>query len=108
VSEKDTDLIKLLITLRDANAMTVEAINAYLEAKAPPEVKFEKVAELFPEDLRNLLSFEEQADAIIIRPRQYLGSENFAKIAAVVREASGEYISAGKNSHFRIPKKTGR
>jgi hypothetical protein len=32
-----------------------------------------------------------------------LGSENFAKIAAIVREAGGEYISMGEQSHFRLP-----
>ncbi|MDI6813890.1 MAG: hypothetical protein QMD10_10165 [Desulfitobacteriaceae bacterium] len=61
-----------------------------------------------PEDLAGLLSFEEQADAIIIRPKAFLGEKNFAKIAAVVKKHGGEYISAGKESHFRIPKETGR
>ena len=32
-------------------------------------------------------------------------AENFAKIASIVRGAGGEYISAGKESHFRIPKR---
>lgn len=65
----------------------------------------EKVQALFPKDLEDLLTFEETANYVVIKPRQYLGSENFSKIAAIVREASGEYISAGKESHFRIPVK---
>jgi len=79
-------------------------------APAMPEV-FEKVQAIediktmFPEDLENLLNFEEKEDYIIIKPRQFLGSENFAKIASVVRGMGGEYISAGKASHFRVPKK---
>jgi hypothetical protein len=97
--------LKAVLAIRDGLAEVVERLNDVLKDYAPAEIKFEKIAELFPEDLRNLLSFEEQADAIIIRSRQYLGSENFAKIAAVVREASGEYISQGKQSHFRIPRK---
>lgn len=64
----------------------------------------EDVKMLFPEDMENLLSFEEKDDYIIIKPRQFLGSENFSKIASVVRSAGGEYVSAGKASHFRIPK----
>lgn len=60
----------------------------------------------FPEDLEALLSFEEKGDYIIVKPRQFLGSENFAKIASAVRGMGGEYISAGKDSHFRVPKKT--
>ena len=59
----------------------------------------------FPEDLDNLLNFEEKTDYIMIKPRQFLGSENFAKIASTVRGMGGEYISAGKDSHFRVSKK---
>lgn len=60
----------------------------------------------FPEELETLLNFQEKDDYIIVKPRQFLGSENFAKIASTVRGLGGEYISAGKDSHFRVPKKT--
>lgn len=53
-------------------------------------------AQLFPEDLRNLLSFERKAGAYILKPRQFLGAENFAKIADIVKQHGGDYISAGK------------
>jgi hypothetical protein len=65
----------------------------------------EDVKMLFPEDLENLLSFEEKDDYVMIKPRQFLGSDNFSKIASVVRGAGGDYVSAGKASHFRVPKK---
>jgi hypothetical protein len=65
----------------------------------------EDIKTMFPEDLENLLDFEEKEDYVIVRPRQFLGSENFAKIASAVRGMGGEYISAGKASHFRVPKK---
>ncbi|MEA2090048.1 MAG: hypothetical protein U9O89_04745 [Thermoproteota archaeon] len=64
----------------------------------------EDVKVMFPKNLENLLSFEVKEKFIIIKPRQYLGSGNFAKIASIIRDAGGEYISAGKDSHFRIPK----
>ena len=51
-----------------------------------------------------MLNFEEKEEYIIIKPRQFLGADNFAKIASVVRELNGDYISAGKDSHFRVPK----
>ena len=60
----------------------------------------------FPEDLEALLSFQEKTDYIMVKPKQFLGSENFAKIASTVRGLGGEYISAGKDSHFRVPKKS--
>ncbi|MCW4008852.1 MAG: hypothetical protein NWF09_09230 [Candidatus Bathyarchaeota archaeon] len=59
----------------------------------------------FPEDLEEMLSFEDKGDYIIVKPKQFLGSENFARIASTVRGMGGEYISAGKASHFRVPKK---
>jgi hypothetical protein len=59
---------------------------------------------MFPQELEDLLNFTEKDDYIMIKPRQYLGSENFAKIASIIRGAGGQYISAGKDSHFRIPK----
>jgi hypothetical protein len=59
----------------------------------------------FPEDLEHLLTFEEKDDYIMIKPKQFLGSENFAKIASAVRGMGGEYISAGRDSHFRVYKK---
>ncbi|HSV50333.1 MAG TPA: hypothetical protein VLH35_08445 [Candidatus Acidoferrales bacterium] len=59
----------------------------------------------FPEELETRLSFEEKGEYIIIKPKQFLGSDNFAKIASAVRGMGGEYISAGKDSHFRVPKK---
>ena len=59
---------------------------------------------LFPKDLEEMLTFEESEEYVVVKPRQYLGSDNFAKIASIIREAGGEYISAGKESHFRIPR----
>ena len=74
--------------------------------KAPERMQaVEDIKMMFPEDLENLLSFEEKEDYIMIKPRQFLGSENFAKIASVVRGIGGDYISAGKASHFRVPRK---
>ncbi len=64
----------------------------------------EDIRVLFPKDLEEMLTFEESGEYIVVKPRQYLGSENFAKIASIIREAGGEYISAGKQSHFRIPR----
>lgn len=59
---------------------------------------------MFPQELEDLLTFTEKDDYIMIKPRQYLGSENFAKIASIIRGAGGQYVSAGKDSHFRVPK----
>jgi hypothetical protein len=78
---------------------------------APPPVESSKTRSLtdvkmsFPEDLEARLAFEEKGEYIIIKPKSFLGSDNFAKIALTIRGMGGEYISAGKDSHFRVPKK---
>lgn len=75
---------------------------------APPAAgkkrSIDDVRTLFPKDLEDMLLFEEKKEYVAIRPRQYLGSDNFAKIASIIRDEGGEYISAGKESHFRVPR----
>jgi len=66
-------------------------------------VNIKAVRMLFNKDLEEMLMFESKDGNVIIRPRQYLGSDSFSKIASIVREVNGEYVSAGKDSHFRIP-----
>lgn len=68
-------------------------------------ITVESIRDAFTKDLEDMLTFEDMGSWIRIAPRQYLGSENFAKIASVVRELKGEYVSAGKQSHFKVPKK---
>jgi len=86
--------------------VTVPPTPAPVLPKVPERMQaVEDIKMMFPEDLENLLSFEEKEDYIMIKPRQFLGSENFAKIASVVRGIGGDYVSAGKASHFRVPRK---
>jgi len=74
-------------------------------ASAPTSTFVDSTKSEFPEELANMLYFEAKDNMVIIKPRQYLGSENFAKIASVVRSIGGEYVSAGKESHFRVTQK---
>lgn len=62
----------------------------------------EQARALFPKDLEDLLMFDQLTDHIRISPRQYLGSDNFSKIVKIVKANGGDYVSAGKESHFRI------
>ena len=62
------------------------------------------VKQAFSSELAGMLLFEETGKFVIVKPRRFLGSDNFAKIASVVRELGGEYVSAGRNSHFKIAK----
>jgi len=71
-----------------------------------PIVTAEQVSASFPPDLVKLLCFESTDEYVLIKARHYLGPDNFRKIAAAVKDQlGGEYVSAGKDSHFRIPLK---
>lgn len=76
------------------------------EVPAPPVITdaLAKTKALFTDDLAALLNFEDKGNQVRIAPKKFLGSDNFAKIASVVRSAGGEYKSAGRNSHFMLPK----
>jgi hypothetical protein len=58
------------------------------------------------ESVKDLLIIDTDNSAmfVIVRPSKFLGSENFSKVASVIRGLGGQYVSAGKNSHFEIPK----
>ena len=65
------------------------------------------IAELqakIPGELKDYLTFEESQRYYIIKPRQILGAENFAKVLDIIKELGGQYVSKGKNSHFRVPR----
>jgi hypothetical protein len=106
-------LSKISEDLRTVSASIKSMVGSQVTQPAtqtPAPVSHEKksiedIQVAFPEDLESLLSFEDKGDYIMVKPRQFLGSENFAKIASAVRGMGGEYISAGKESHFRVPKK---
>jgi hypothetical protein len=70
----------------------------------PHKLTVEDVRKALPPELMDYLRVEEAADHIKITPRQFLGSENFAKIMESIKPIGGFYVSAGRESHFRVPK----
>lgn len=53
-------------------------------------------------DYADKLDFEDTPDYVVIRPKEFLGKQTFGKIARIIKDAGGEYVSAGKQSHFRL------
>jgi hypothetical protein len=109
--ERLAEKVEELLIVLNIIAEDLKAVAASLRAIATAQVgqpvkalSIEDVKKMFPEDLEGLLNFEDKGEYIKITPRQYLGAENFAKIAQIVRDAGGDYVSAGKDSHFRVPK----
>jgi len=62
------------------------------------------IKKMFPAKYLKDMSFQLEGDKVIVALLKYLGKEDFAKIASIVRNAGGQYIPAGKNSHFELPK----
>lgn len=55
----------------------------------------------------SLLKFDDASSAqyIIIKTTGFLGGGNFAKIINIIKNTlKGDYVSQGKDSHFRVPK----
>ena len=92
---------------------SLKAVSAPTVAPAIPAAPKEEVRSVegvrgsFSSDLEEMLIFEEAGDYIVIKTRRFLGSDNFAKIASIVRSLGGEYISAGKDSPFKVPREMG-
>jgi hypothetical protein len=99
------DLAEISKSLKEAGAPTAAPSVPAVPAAPTEGIRtVEDIRGSFSSDLEEMLTFEETGDYIVIKPRRFLGSDNFAKIASIVRSLGGEYISAGKNSHFKVPK----
>jgi len=73
-----------------------------VQTPQPVQEQLEKLKKPFG-DLADLLSFTVKDGKVLVKPRQFLGAENFSKVANVVRGLQGQYISEGKNSRFELP-----
>ena len=58
----------------------------------------------FPKELEDLLEFEEYPETITLRGKRFLETSDFTKVGAIVRSLGGEYVSLGKQSHFKVPR----
>jgi hypothetical protein len=65
-------------------------------------VDYKHISYAFQPELAAMLNFEQKENYWIIKPKSFLGGDLFGDIAEIVRGLGGEYISAGKDSHFRV------
>jgi len=96
--EDVTEIIKAIDELIDMHT-------AKLEGK-PVETtpKLEDIKKAFPNQLLDKIEVTESEGMIFIKPKKFLGSKLFASLAEVCKQLGGEYISMGRDSHFRIVK----
>ncbi len=70
--------------------------------EAIPKATAYTVEAALPRDLAKMLIIEENQDYVVLKPRSFLGKENFSKIASIIRGLGGEYVSNPENRHFRV------
>ena len=100
------DLAEVSRSLKSVSGLSTSAPVVPAAQVTSPEKRrsISEVKQAFSSELGGMLLFEESGSFVIVKPRRFLGSDNFAKIASIVRELGGEYVSAGRNSHFKIAK----
>jgi hypothetical protein len=98
------DLAEVSKSLKIATAIADSPSHATSVAESRENLDINDVKQAFSSELAGMLLFEESGKFIIVKPRRFLGSENFGKIASIVRNLGGEYVSAGRNSHFKVSK----
>jgi len=84
------------------NAQRERETIAKTEKPADPMIK---VRSLFPEAIENRLDFTwaNQGKEILIKPKEFLGTELFAQVHKTITANKGTYISAGRDSHWTVP-----
>jgi hypothetical protein len=99
------DLAEVSKSLKSVSGSSAApAVSAAPVTAAEKKRGINEVKQAFSSELAGMLLFKESGSLVIVKPRRFLGSDNFAKIASIVRELGGEYVSAGRNSHFKIAK----
>ncbi|MEM0358178.1 MAG: hypothetical protein QXL77_07415 [Candidatus Bathyarchaeia archaeon] len=53
-----------------------------------------------PDELKSLLNTEAKENMLILKPKRYLGAENFAKIMEALKPYEGKYVSEGEKQPF--------
>ena len=92
------NVLNLLMVIRDNTGVKRRKVE---QAIRPDFI--DVVTSKFPDDLKKLLNFQVVDDGtVLIYPLKYLGKETFAKIARIISDMGGEYISDGKNSHWTV------
>jgi hypothetical protein len=73
-----------------------------LISQLSPVKSIEELKAKIPSDTQHLLNFEENERYFIVKPKQILGAEVFSKVLDAIKECGGQYVSRGKDSHFRV------
>lgn len=67
----------------------------------------ERILEVLGKDIEEFLEItklvKDGRSCWVLKPKRYLGSDVFADVIKGIKKLGGEYVSAGKDSHFEVP-----
>ena len=92
-------------TQKKRQSVKVEAPKPPVNEKQQDEKsRIAKAKDDLPSQYQNKLYVHVADGKVCISPLSYLGTELFAEISDFIRnEMGGEYVSAGKESHWKLP-----
>ena len=109
---KETEII--LNTLEAIEGICYAARQQIMQLYGPVNYKEQKptnpnptaIEQMFTPEVAKLLAFEKHEPYWIIKPKAFLGAENFAKISNIVRSMGGEYCAANRETntpgHYKV------
>jgi hypothetical protein len=62
---------------------------------------------MLPDELRSDVTITDEGNNYKVKVNRFLQPERFSQLAEIMKQYGGEYISAGKNTHFKVPKTGG-
>ena len=93
---------------QDEIEVSLKIGNRFYEGRLHPQKASSQAPDarppMFPELYSKMLTVTDGGTYWHIKPKKFLQTADFAEIARLVKQLGGEYISAGKASHFDIPK----
>lgn len=105
--KRQSDLLEsLLEAIEQLHKDNEEKMRLFKESQLRRvQVTMEKVVSSIPAKVREKLVFEEDEEEIRVKPQEFLGRDDFRTVASKIQDLGGEYISAGRSSYFRVPRK---
>lgn len=81
-------------------------VETYIDEAAPPALRVaESIRSLLPEEARLKVSVQETESSLHIKvPYGVLSRQQFASVTRHVESMRGRWVSAGKDSHWEVPK----
>ena len=74
------------------------------QPKAKFAINVRNVTEQFTEEQLEFLKVEDEGDYVVVRFNKYVPKMVFADVNNRIKGCGGTYVSAGKQSHFKVPK----